>query len=133
MTLINSRDGKYGNSETVFSLAVSDTNEHDLPDVDGDDSDGGDGYNAVDARAIATKVVNNQDQDASARLEGATHEDGSFSEAVTVVSSVTVSSGGGVAVLSADPDVPLDWYRVVVSFDTAPSGGSETKVVYMES
>lgn len=133
MTLINSRDGKYGNSEAVFSLAVSDTNEHDLPDVDGDDSDGGDGYNAVDERALATKIVNNQDQDATARLEGATQEDAGFSEPITVVDSVTVSAGGGLAVLSADPDVPLDWYRVVVSFGTAPSGANETKVVYMDA
>jgi len=133
MTITNSRDGTYGNEETVFTLAVSDTNEHDFPDVDGDDSGGGDGYNAVDARAVATKVVNDQDQGATVRLEGATQEDRTFSEPVTVVDSVTVSSGGGIAVLSADPDVPLDWYRVVVSFGTAPSGGSETKVVYMES
>jgi hypothetical protein len=31
MTHTNSRDGKYRNSETAFSLAVSDTNEHDIP------------------------------------------------------------------------------------------------------
>lgn len=131
MTLVNTRERAGDNTEHIFTISVTDTNNHDLPDTDGDDSDGGDPFSGEYHDRLAAKVHNGQDQDATASLEATHYEDGSFAHAETLVSGVTVGSGGGVETLIADTDAPFDSYRVVISFGTAPTGNNDVEVAYM--
>lgn len=131
MTIVNTRKYAGDNSENIFTLSVTDINNHDLPDTDGDDSAGGDAFTTEGVDRIAAKVHNAQDQDATVSLEATHWEDTDFAHAETLVSGVTVSAGGGVETLVGDSSVPFDWYRVIVSFGTAPTGNSEIEVAYL--
>lgn len=133
MGMINTRQGKGENSNRVFNLSISDTNTHDFPDTDGDDSDGGDPFSGENIDDLAVKIHNNQDQDLTATLEMTNYEDKAFDafDTDTETSSITVSSGGGTETLVADPDTPFDWYRVTLSFGSTPSGNNDTTVVFM--
>lgn len=119
---------KATNDTSIFELTIADTNEHDLPDVNGDDTTGEPAYDVRGEDAIAAKVVNNQDQDATVRLEGTTFDDDGFAEPDEDVSGVTVTAGGGTETLKTD--TPWSYVRVVVSFGTAPTGNNPTKVVF---
>lgn len=133
MTVVNEREHAGENSERVFTLTVSDTNEHDLPDVDGDDSAGGDPFSTEAGGKVAVKVHNEHGQDATARLEATNLDDSGFTKAETVVGNVTVAANGGTETLVGDHDAPFDWYRVVVSYATAPSDGDSVEAAYMTS
>lgn len=117
------------NEEFLFSLAITDTVEHDLPDVDGDDSAGGDGFDVRGTEAWTFKLVNTHDQSATVRLEGATQEDGSFAEPDSIVSGVSVAASGGTESIQMTEEHARA--RIVVSYATAPTGtaGNEFKVV----
>lgn len=138
MSVLNSppSGSTFSNEKNRFTLSISDTNEHDFPDVDGDDTAGGEGYRIGSADEVNATVINNQDQDATVRLEATGPRDkGSFSESNTLVSSITVSSGGGVESLywSNENDGSYAELRVVVSFSSSPSGNSDTIVEFRKS
>jgi len=84
MVLYNERERAGENSEQVFEVTFSDTDNHDLPDVDGDDSTGGDGFSVEKHDETIVKLVNTLDQDVTATLEVTNYEDGDFSESVEV-------------------------------------------------
>lgn len=128
MTIQNTIDFDTGsNSNHIFTAQIADTIDHDFPDVNGDDSEGGDGFDIEGTDTLLVKVVNNQDQDATARLEGTTGDDSSFSESDIDIDNITVVAG---SVETFSTTHNWDLVRVVVSFSTAPSGSNSTKVVY---
>lgn len=136
MSVRNNTDSRYANEKNRFTLSISDTNDHDFPDVDGDDGTAGSAYNVGSGEEVVAKVVNNQDQSLTARLEGAFASDhDSFSENNNIVSGVSVSSGGGTSSLvwRQSNDGNYHQLRVVVSFGTAPSGNSDTVVEFRKS
>lgn len=133
MSALNDTTSKFANEKNRYTLSISDTNDHDIPDVDGDDTSGGSGYNVGSAEYVVAKVVNNQDQNLTARLEATTPADrDSFSEANNIVESVTVSSSGGVESLvwREDEDGDYSQLRIVVSFGSSPSGSNDTVVEF---
>lgn len=105
------------NDTSEFTLSgITDTDEHDLPDVDGSES-------AYDARTRDRAVVyltNEADQALTARLERAHGLDEGFNKPAKDVTGVSIASGE-TKTLTADPDAPLAYLRVVLSFDSAPS------------
>lgn len=110
------------NAKSVFTLAsITDTNDHDLPDTDGDDGDAQDPYDVRGADRAAAIVTNHGDQDLTARLERAGALDEGFAREYKDVEGVTVPSGGGSKALAFDTDVPLAFARVVISYGTAPT------------
>lgn len=126
MTLTNTSNGALDNSSDKFELSISDTNTHDLPDTDGDDSAGGDYWDGRTAEYVAVYVTNNQDQPLTATLKR-TPDPGAIE--VDDVASVTVAAGE-TEVLVANIDVPMARFRTVVDFDSAPSGNDDTVVRY---
>lgn len=142
MSAINSppSGAKFSNQKNRYTLSISDANEHDLPDVDGDDTAGGEGYRIGSAEAVNATIINNQDQSLTARLEAVGARDkGSFNEPNKLVEGVNVAaaSGGtpGVQALkwSNDDDGSYAELRVVLSFDSNPSGNNDTVVEYRKS
>lgn len=110
------------NETSVFTLSsITDTNEHDLPDTDGDDkASAQDPYDVRGQDRAAVYVKNEADQALTARLERAHSLDESFTDPITDTSGVSVPSGE-TKVIAADPDVPMGYLRLVISFDSAPS------------
>lgn len=139
MSVRNDTSSRFANEKNRYTLSISDTNEHDFPDTDGDDGTAGSGFNIGSAKHVQAKIVNNQDQDLTARLEATTPTDrDSFSEPNKIIESVTVSSGGGAdgteaLYWSLENDGSYSQLRVVVSFSTAPSGTSDTVVEFRKS
>ena len=126
MTITNTSTGALSNSADKFNLSISDTNTHDLPDTDGDDSAGGDYWDGRGGRHVAAYVTNNQDEELTATLKRTPDPD---AIEVDDVASVTVASGE-TEVLVADVDVPMARFRTTVSFSAAPSGTNDTVVRY---
>jgi hypothetical protein len=126
MAITNTSTGALDNTSDTFELSISDTNTHDLPDTDGDDSAGGGYWDGRTAALVAAYVTNNQDQPLTATLKR-TPDPGAIE--VDDVASVTVASGE-TEVLVANIDVPMARFRTVVDFDTAPSGSNDTVVRY---
>lgn len=110
------------NSQAVFEIEPRDTADHDLPDTDGDDDDAGDPFDAQTRDRVGVAIVNTTGQQATVDLQAATFDDPDFSEPVTLTSDKTAASGGQ-AQITQDPS-PYAFYRVVVSFSSAPSSGS---------
>lgn len=104
-----------------FSLTITDTDPHDLPDVDGDDSSGGGYWDGSDADRVAAYVTNEQDQLLSATLKRQAAPDESGDEIIEVPE-VSVAPGETVA-LGADTATPMTQFRTVISFDAIPTGG----------
>jgi hypothetical protein len=127
MAAKNNSNGPGKNTTSEFSLSISDTSDHDLPDTNGDDeSTAQDAYDARTHERLAATVINQQDAALDATLERAdTTADTDF---YVDVGSTTVSKNGGVQTLAADPDVPLRRFRVVVTFQSSPSGTDDTIV-----
>jgi hypothetical protein len=129
MTIVNQDDGALDNSADEFRLSISDTNNHDLPDTDGDDSAGGGYWNGVTAERVAAYVENNQDQELTATLKREPVIGGDLGPEVDDTAGVTIASGDA-EVLLADKRAPMGAFRVVVSFSSAPSGTNDTVVGY---
>lgn len=126
----NDASSVYGNERNRFNKAISDTNDHDFPDVGAASSTG---YNVGSASVIQATVINNEDQALTARLEATGSRDaGSFSEPVTVVQGVPVSASGGVQALvwREAEDGDYAQLRVVVSFGSSPTGNNDTVVEF---
>lgn len=106
------------NETSIFTLSsITDTNEHDLPDVDGGEAP----YDVRSEDRASVYIQNHADQPLTARLERSHGLEGDFAgEEVTDTGGVTVAAGDTQAI-AADPDFPLDFLRVVISFDTAPT------------
>lgn len=118
---------KATNDSSVFELSnITDTNEHDLPDTDGDDkATAQDPYDARGEDRAAVYITNLSDQSLTARLERANGLDADFSEPADDVTGVSVAANGNdgdTVILASDPDVPLAYLRVVVSYDAIPTG-----------
>jgi hypothetical protein len=109
------------NSQSVFEIEPRDTNDHDLPDTDGDDDTAGDPIDAQTRDRVGVKVVNTTGKQATVQLEAATFDDPGFDEPVQLSSDKTAAAGGQ-AQITQDPS-PYAFYRVVVSFSTAPADG----------
>jgi len=129
---------KATNDKSVFTLSnITDTNEHDLPDTDGDDkAEAQESYDVRGQDTGAVYVTNLSDQSLTARLERASSLDSDFSEPATDTSGVSVSASGNsgdAVIIAANPDVPLAYLRVVVSFDSAPSGSDPSLRVTYQS
>lgn len=110
------------NSQAVFEIEPRDTNDHDLPDTDGDDDTAGDGYDARTRDRVGVKVVNTTGQQATIDLQATTFDDPDFSDPVTLTSGKTATADGQ-AQITEDPS-PYAYHRVVVSFSSAPGAGS---------
>lgn len=118
---------KATNETSIFELSnITDTNEHDLPDTDGDDkASAQEPYDVRGEDTAAVVVTNLSDQPLTARLERANSLDEDFSEPfddTTGVSVAATGNDGDTKVIAANPDVPLAFARLVISFDTAPTG-----------
>jgi hypothetical protein len=118
---------KATNTTSVFELSnITDTNEHDLPDTDGDDkASAEEPYDVRSEDRAAVYVTNLSDQSLTARLERANSLDQEFNEPADDVTGVSVAANGqdgDTVILAADPDIPLAYLRIVISYDTAPSG-----------
>lgn len=109
------------NSQSVFEIEPRDTTEHDLPDTDGDDDAAGDPYDSQTRDRIGVVVVNTTGQQADIKLQAATFDDPEFSEPVDVVTGKTAAAGGQ-AQITEDHE-PYAYWRVVVTFSTAPGSG----------
>lgn len=131
MTIVNERIRIGDNSENIFTLQVRDTNSHDLPDVDADDSDGGDGFSVEQEDGTVVKIVNNLDVAMDLTLEATNYDDGSFTEPYTADSETSLAAGA-VTVLGENVSAPYDFYRITVTTNgtTAPASG-EVKAVYL--
>lgn len=127
MTITNTSIGALDNSDDEFALSISDTTKHDFPDTDGDDSSGGDPFDARTAEHLVAYVQNNQDQDLTATLKRSP-DPGSAVE-IDDVETVTVAAGDTEALIANDR-APHGAARVVVEFSTAPTGNSDTIVSY---
>ncbi|WP_435175645.1 hypothetical protein [Halorussus sp. AFM4] len=120
-----------GNDKWTFTLSITDTNTHDLPNTDGDDSgaatnNGGEGLQVDREKTQLVKVVNTHDQDLTVNLRGSTHDDAGMAEDVQDSGGKTASASGGVAYFKTD--APWDYLRVTVSAATAPTAGDVTAV-----
>lgn len=125
MTITNTSTGALDNSADEFELSISDTTTHDLPDTDGDDSSGGDYWDGRTADHVVAYVQNNQDQQLTATLKRKPDPDSSVE--IDDVASVTVAAGETEALI-ANESAPMAMFRVTVTFDSAPSGTSDTVV-----
>lgn len=126
----NDANSVYANERNRFDKAISDTSEHDFPDVGASSSTG---YNVGSAEQVAATVINNEDQDLTARLEATGPRDaGTFDEPNKVVENVTVSASGGVESLvwREQEDGDYAQLRVVVSFSSSPTGNNDTVVEF---
>lgn len=118
---------KATNDKSEFTLSnITDTNEHDLPDTDGDDkAEAQSPYDVRGEDSAAVIVTNLSDQPLTARLERASSLDEEFSEPfddTTGVSVAATGNDGDTKAIAANPDVPLAYLRLVISFDAAPTG-----------
>jgi hypothetical protein len=127
MTITNTSQGALQNSDDTFNLSISDTAVHDFPDTDGDDSGGGDGFDARTAEFVTALVENNQDQPLTATLKRS--PDPESPREIDDVESVPVAAGDTEALI-ANVRAPHGVVRVTVQFDSAPSGTSDTVVEY---
>jgi len=125
--ITNTTTGALDNERDEFALAISDTNTHDLPDTDGDDSAGGEYWDGRTAGGVVAYVQNNQDQSLTATLKRRPDPDSSVE--IDDVESVSVAAGESEA-LVANTNAPMGQFRVTVAFGTAPSGTAETVVLY---
>jgi hypothetical protein len=125
--ITNTTTGALDNDHDEFSLSISDTNSHDLPDTDGDDSAGGDYWDGRTADAVVAYVENNQDQSLTATLKRRPDPDSSVE--IADVESVSVASAGTEALIATET-APMGQFRVEVSFDSAPSGSNDTVVLF---
>lgn len=75
------------NATSVFSVTVTDTNDHFLPDTAG----GADGYDVRQRDGETVVVSNDEDQDATVQLQGAAFDDAAMADAFDVGSSKTVA------------------------------------------
>lgn len=113
------------NSDKVFELEIDDDEEHHLPDTEA-----GDGFHGRRYRHHVAKIVNDTDTNLDAWLQGATGEDPDFEEPVTFDEATNIDSGGGVLALTANPDAPLRWYRVLVQLNNEPGEPGTVKAVF---
>lgn len=118
---------KATNDKSEFTLSnITDTNEHDLPDTDGDDKASAQSpYDVRGEDTAAVVITNLSDQPLTARLERASSLDEAFNEPFDDTTGVSVSATGNdgdTKVIAADSDVPLAFMRIVISFDSAPTG-----------
>jgi hypothetical protein len=127
MAITNTASGPLQNSDSEFSLSISDTNAHDLPDTDGDDSAGGDGFDARTAEFVAAFVQNNQDEPLTATLKRS--PDPSSPIEIDDVKDIAVAAGDTEG-LVGNVRAPHGVFRVTVKFDAAPSGQSDTVVAF---
>lgn len=127
MTIINNSNGALQNSAKKFELSINDANEHDLPDTDGDDSSGGDGFDARTAEDAVAYLANNQDKTVTATL--LRKPDLSSSIEVVDVDSIPVESGDTVSLVPFE-SAPHGIYRVVVQFADVPSGNDNVVVEF---
>lgn len=127
MTITNTAAGPLSNSDVEFSLSISDTAVHDLPDTDGDDSAGGDPIDARTAEFVSVFVSNNQDQPLEATLKRDPKLNSRFE--IDDVPPVTVAAGDTEALIG-NVTAPHGFARVEVEFSTAPSGNNDTAVFY---
>jgi hypothetical protein len=127
MALVNTASGPLENNATEFSLSISDTAVHDLPDTDGDDSAGGDPIDARTAEFVAVYVSNNQDQPLEARLKRDPKQNSRFESDDEVAATVPA---GETRVLIGNARAPHGFVRVTVQFDTAPSGTDNVAALF---
>lgn len=125
--ITNENSGALDNSADEFSLSISDTDTHDLPDTDGDDSAGGDYWYGRTARHVVAYVQNGQDQDLTATLKRKPKPNSSVE--IDDVASVTVAADETEALI-ANGNAPMGAFRVEVTFATAPSGTGDTAVAF---
>lgn len=108
------------NATSVFSVTVTDTNNHYLPDT----ASGEEGYDVRQRDGETVVVDNAEDQEATVQLQGAAFDDAGFAEPFDVGSSKTVAAGS-TEQLSVPEDVHVSYLRAQVSFATAPSGNDD--------
>lgn len=118
------------NEKSVFTLSsITDINEHDLPDTDGDDkASAQDPYDVRTADRAGAIITNHGDQALTARLERAGALDENFGREFDDESGVAVPAGETKAIVF-DTGIPLAFARVVISFDSAPSSADPSVTV----
>lgn len=108
------------NATSVFSVTVTDTNDHFLPDTASD----AEGYDVRQRDGETVVVSNGEDQEATVQLQGAAFDDPDMADAYDVGSSTTVAAGA-TEQLSVPEDVQVSYLRAKVSFATAPTGNDD--------
>jgi hypothetical protein len=113
------------NATSVFSVTVTDTNDHFLPDTAG----GEDGYDVRQRDGETVVVTNDEDQEATVQLQGAAFDDAAMADAYDVGPSTTVAAGATEQV-SVPENVQVSYLRAKVSFASAPSGNDNVTAKY---
>lgn len=106
---------------TYKRTGITDTNEYELPDVSG----GADAFGEEKVKTVGVYITNGGDQPLTARLERATFGDESMSNPVVDTGGVPVPSND-TSVIGANQTIPMAEFRVVVSFDSAPTDATVT-------
>lgn len=127
MTVTNNASGPLENSDVEFSLSISDTAIHDIPDTDGDDSVGGDPIDARTAEFVSVFISNEQDQPLEATLKRDPKLDSRFE--INDGNEVTVAAGDTEGFIG-NVRAPHGFVRVELQFTTAPSGSNDTAVFF---
>lgn len=118
------------NTKSEYTISsITDTNEHDLPDTDGDDkSSSQTPWDSTDHEKLGVFITNFGDQSLTARLERSPTHDSSMTQPAVDTGSVSVPVND-TSIISADNSVPLGYFRVVISFDTAPTSTDPSVMV----
>lgn len=122
------------NHTTQFTATVSDQTPTDFPDADGQGVDTGSAMPTracIDARGqdgVSARVTNDDAAAAlTAELQVATEDDPTFDDPVTVATEAAIAAGDSVLL----SDVPRQgaFYRVLATYDAAPTAGADNIVV----
>lgn len=116
--------------KTLYTVSnITDTNSHDLPDLDGGDV--GTQQAPFDARlrdGLGVFITNHGDQPLTASLERSSSTDPDMDRGAVDTGGVTVPAGD-TKIISAVDSFDLGFFRVVFSFDSIPSSADPSVTV----